>query len=137
MAPPEDRPRSGAPSPAGPLPSPAGELTGLDAAAVAARQDAGLVNTLDRRTSRPVWQIARSHLFTVFNLILGLCGATLVVLGRWLDLMFLAAAAANIAIGFAQELQAKRRLDRLAVLDRSPVRVLRAGAPAEVPPIRW
>ncbi|MDQ0261569.1 HAD-IC family P-type ATPase [Sinomonas atrocyanea] len=136
MAPPEDRARSDAASPAGPLPSTAPPDLGLDAAAVAEREAAGLVNTLDRHTSRPVWQIARSHLFTVFNLILGLCGATLVALGRWLDLMFLAAAAANITIGFVQELQAKRRLDRLAVLEQSPVRVLRSGAPAEVAPDR-
>ncbi|MBL0705994.1 HAD-IC family P-type ATPase [Sinomonas sp. JC656] len=123
------------PPPSGPGPSgvAAAEL-GLDDSAVASRTSAGLVNTLEQRTSRSVWDIARSHLLTVFNLILGTCGLILVALGRWLDLVFLAAAVANVVIGFQQELRAKRRLDRLAVLKRSPVRVLRGGAEREVPP---
>ncbi|GAB3270584.1 HAD-IC family P-type ATPase [Sinomonas notoginsengisoli] len=137
VAPPEEqlRPRA---SPTGPSlaagPAGATGLTGLNEAEVAARTAAGLVNAMDRRTSRSVWQIARTHLLTVFNLILGLCGLTLVLLGRWLDLMFLAAAVANVVVGFAQELEAKRRLDKLALLKRDPVRVLRAGAPVEVRP---
>lgn len=142
MAPSEDSPRSSAAPPAGPSPSqrpfggPSGldGLEGLDESAVAARVAAGLVNTADRRTSRTVGQIARSHLLTVFNLILGLCGATLVLLDRWLDLVFLAAAVANVIIGFVQELQAKRRLDRLSVLKHGSVRVFRTGVPLEVRP---
>ncbi|WP_369046330.1 HAD-IC family P-type ATPase [Sinomonas sp. P10A9] len=148
MAPTEDQLRASAATGSGP-PSAGGswgagtggppsrsapESGGLDDAAVEVRRAAGLVNTQEQRTSRTVWQIATTHLFTIFNLILGLSGLTLVLLGRWLDLMFLAAAIGNTVLGFAQELQSKRRLDRLAVLKRDPVRVVRSGAAVEVPP---
>ncbi|BCT74697.1 magnesium-transporting ATPase [Sinomonas cyclohexanicum] len=114
--------------------SPSRELSGLDDAAVAERRAAGMVNIQPHGTNRTVLQIVRSHLLTLFNLILGACGLALILLGRWLDLVFLVAAVANVIIGIVQEVRAKRKLERLSVLRRDPVRALRAGSISEVLP---
>ncbi|MCP3427251.1 HAD-IC family P-type ATPase, partial [Rothia sp. AR01] len=106
--------------------------TGLTEAQVAERRELGLTNRQPDTTSRSVWAIVRTHLFTLFNLVLGLCAAVIIVLGRWLDLLFSLAALSNIVIGFVQEFSAKRQLDRIALLRRDPARVLRAGRIVEV-----
>lgn len=105
---------------------------GLTSAEVQQRRDAGLTNTQDHSSSRSTFTIIRSHLFTLFNLILGLCGLAVVMLGRWLDTLFLLAAIANVVVGFVQEFSAKRKLDQIALLRRDPVVVLRDGARQKV-----
>jgi cation-transporting ATPase E len=102
--------------------------TGLTEAQVAERRELGLANQQPDTTSRSVWAIVRTHLFTLFNLVLGLCAVVIVLLGRWLDLLFSLAALSNIVIGFVQEFSAKRQLDRIALLRRDPARVLRDGS---------
>lgn len=49
--------------------------TGLSADQVAVRRERGLTNAQPTTTSRSVWAIIRTHLLTLFNLILGLCAA--------------------------------------------------------------
>lgn len=106
---------------------------GLSSQQVAERTGRGLTNAQPHHSSRSVWAIVRTHLLTLFNLVLGLCALVIVLLGRWLDLLFSLAALSNIAIGFVQEFSAKRQLDRIALLRRDPARVLRDGTPQEVP----
>ena len=92
------------------------EVGGLTDQQVAERQIAGLVNTQNNATSRSTATIIRTHLFTMFNLVLGLCGLAVILVGSWLDTLFLLAAIANVVIGFTQEFSAKRQLDRIALL---------------------
>lgn len=106
--------------------------SGLSAGQVAERTAAGLVNQQDNTTSRSTFTIVRTHLFTLFNLVLGLCGAVVILVGSWLDLLFLLAAIANVVVGFAQEFSAKKKLDAIALLRRDPVTVIRDGAPQQV-----
>ncbi|WP_237224253.1 HAD-IC family P-type ATPase [Rothia nasisuis] len=105
---------------------------GLTREQVAERQQAGLVNTQNTTTSRSTATIIRTHLFTMFNLVLGLCGLAVILVGSWLDTLFLLAAIANVVIGFTQEFSAKKQLDRIALLRRDPVTVLRGGQLADV-----
>lgn len=100
---------------------------GLTTAEVQERRDAGLVNKQDNSSSRSTLTIIKTHLFTLFNLVLGLCGLAVIMLGRWLDTLFLLAAIANVIVGFVQEFSAKRKLDQIALLRRDPVVVLRDG----------
>ena len=100
---------------------------GLTAQEVAQRQQAGLINSQNLTTSRSTATIIRTHLFTVFNLVLGLCGLAVILVGSWLDTLFLLAAIANVVIGFTQEYSAKRQLDRIALLRRDPISTLRDG----------
>jgi cation-transporting P-type ATPase E len=49
----------------------------------------------------------------VFNLILAVAGALTLAFGDWRDALFLGILVANTSIGIAQEVRAKRALDRL------------------------
>lgn len=108
-------------------------LHGLSSVEVAERTAAGLINEQPNTTSRTIWQIAKAHLFTMFNLVLGSCAAVVIVLGRWLDLLFVFSAVANVVIGFVQEYSAKRELDKISLLNRDPSVVLRDGERLEIP----
>ena len=105
-------------------------LTSDDVARLTAE---GKVNTQNTKSSRTLWSIMRAHLFTVFNFVLGACGAVVIVYQRWADLLFLMAVIANVVIGFVQEYKAKLELDRISLLDRSPATAVRDGKTVEVP----
>ncbi|MBM7052167.1 HAD-IC family P-type ATPase [Rothia sp. ZJ1223] len=106
--------------------------TGLSGDQVQELTREGKTNTVDTSTSRPVSAIARTHLFTLFNLVLGLCGLAVILLGRWLDMLFLLAAVTNVVVGFVQEYSAKKKLDAIALLRRDPATVVRDGAVQQV-----
>lgn len=105
---------------------------GLDVADVEERVGKGLTNRQPQDTSRSIWKILRVHVLTMFNLAIGACAAAIIVLGRWLDLVFCVAAAANVVIGVVQEYSAKRKLDRIALLHQDAAHVLRSGERVEV-----
>ncbi|GAA1116142.1 HAD-IC family P-type ATPase [Nesterenkonia jeotgali] len=108
------------------------EADGLSSVQVLERHRLGLDNVQPRTTSRSVTDILRTHLMTLFNLIIGICALAIIVLGRWLDLLFAVAAVANVFIGLFQEYSAKRKLDAIALLHQDQVRVLRDGMLLEV-----
>jgi cation-transporting ATPase E len=64
-------------------------------------------------TSRSLASIVRANVLTVSNAILVVFGALMLVFGDWRDALFLGIVVANSGIGIAQELRAKRALDRL------------------------
>ena len=102
--------------------------TGLSTAEAEDRARRGLANVQDDSTSRSTLTIIRTHLFTLFNLVLGLCGVVVIIIGSWMDLLFLLAAVANVVVGFVQEYSAKKKLDQIALLRRDPITVIRDGA---------
>ena len=106
---------------------------GLSSDDVARLTAEGRVNTQNNKSSRTLWSIMRAHLFTVFNFVLGACGAVVIMYQRWADLLFLGAVIANVVIGFVQEYKAKLELDRISLLDRSPATAVRDGKSVEVP----
>ncbi|MFC5502182.1 HAD-IC family P-type ATPase [Lysinimonas soli] len=110
----------------------AGPVRGLSSAEVEERVRAGLSNRYRAVTSRPVWQIVRENVLTLFNLVVGLSFGALLVLGDVVDALFGFFAIANTAIGVAQETRAKITLDRLALLEAPQARVLRDGVPTLV-----
>jgi len=105
-------------------------MRGLSSSEVGARTRAGLSNGFRAATSRPVWQIVRVNVLTLFNLVVGLSFGSLLVLGDVADALFGFFAIANTAIGVVQEVRAKITLDRLAILEAPQARVLRDGAAA-------
>jgi cation-transporting ATPase E len=105
---------------------------GLTSAQVAERRSRGLANTGGERTSRPVAEILRANILTRFNFILGVLLAVILVAGQPQDALFGIVLVTNALIGIAQELRAKRTLDRLAVLSAPRVRVIRDGAPRDI-----
>ena len=108
------------------------ELDGLDASAVLDRVRRGEVNKVPQASSRSVWQIVRSNVFTPFNALLGGLLVVILLVGAPQDALFGGVLIANAAIGIFQELRAKRTLDRLAVLTTPRARVVRSGRVGEV-----
>ena len=105
---------------------------GLSSAQVAERRSRGLTNAGGERTSRSIAEILRANIFTRFNLILGVLLAVILVVGQPQDALFGIVLVTNALIGIAQELRAKRTLDRLAVLSAPRVRVIRDGVPRDI-----
>jgi cation-transporting P-type ATPase E len=105
---------------------------GLSSAEVAERRSRGLGSAGPDRTSRSVAEILRANIFTRFNLILGILLAVILALGQPQDALFGIVLVSNAVIGIAQELRAKRTLDRLAVLSAPRVRVIRDGAAQDI-----
>ncbi len=105
---------------------------GLSSAQVAERRSRGLTNAGGERTSRSVAEILRANILTRFNLILGVLLAVILVWGEPQDALFGIVLVTNALIGIGQELQAKRTLDRLAVLSAPRVRVIRDGASHDI-----
>ncbi|MFG1948936.1 HAD-IC family P-type ATPase [Nonomuraea sp. NPDC048826] len=91
-------------------------------------------NVVPRRSSRSLAAIIRANVFTLFNLVIGVLWALILIFGEWQDGAFGLIMVANVLIGVVQELRAKRTLDRLAVVVESPVTVRRDGTERRVPP---
>jgi cation-transporting P-type ATPase E len=107
--------------------------TGLSSAEVAERRSRGLANTGTERTSRSLTEILRANILTRFNFILGALLAVILAVGEPQDALFGLVLVANSLIGIAQELRAKRTLDRLAVLSAPQARVIRDGSRRDIP----
>ncbi|HLY34152.1 MAG TPA: HAD-IC family P-type ATPase, partial [Jatrophihabitantaceae bacterium] len=108
-------------------------LTGLTDAEVAERIAAGRTNAIGVRTSRSVTEIVRANVLTIFNGLLATLFVLTLLTGRWQNGLFGGVIIANAAIGIAQEIRAKRTLDRLAVLNAPQARLIRDGVEISVP----
>jgi len=85
-------------------------------------------------SSRSVWSIIRANVLTRFNAIIGVLLVIVLVFGQPQDGLFGLVIVVNSAVGIIQELRAKRTLDRLALLERAPVRVRRRDMEQAVAP---
>jgi cation-transporting ATPase E len=111
-----------------------GAATGLSQADVRARIAAGQVNAIPPAPGRSVGQILRANVLTRFNAILGSLFVVVLIIGPPQDALFGAVLVVNTGIGVAQEIRAKRALDRLAILTAARARAVRDGAVAEIEP---
>ena len=103
-------------------------VTGLTSAEVKERIDKGEVNSSTQQETKTYTQILAKNALTGFNVILFILGVALVVLGEWLNA--LAATGVifiNTFIATFQEFRAKRRLDKISLLMRPKVSVMRDG----------
>src|SRR6266568_4260620 len=107
-------------------------VAGLSDLAVQTRVDAGQVNVVPPAPGRSLSQILRANVLTRFNAILGSLFVVVVIIGPPQDALFGAVLVVNTGIGVAQELRAKRALDRLAILTAGRARAVRNGAVTEI-----
>jgi len=108
---------------------------GLSEAEAAARRARGEGNAYRPPTGRSYLAIARANLFTFFNNILFAIGVALIVLGEVNDaLTSVGLGLVNAMISTIQELRAKRQLDRIALLNRPTVTLVRGGAESALDP---
>jgi cation-transporting ATPase E len=110
-------------------------VVGLTAAEAEARRRRGEANTAVSGASRSYATILRTNVFSFFNTILFVIGVALLALGRYSDaLISVGLGLINAVISAVQEIRAKRKLDRLQLLDRASVVVVRDGRDVEVAP---
>ena len=93
----------------------------------------GQGNELPQEGTGSVKSIVISNVFTYFNGIFLLLAILLVVARSYKSLTFLPIIVANTALGIAQQLYAKKVLDKLALLDVSEYTVIRDGKDVKVP----
>src|SRR5579859_2720239 len=92
-------------------------------------------NTMPVKTSRSYLQIISENVFTPINNILFALGLALVMLGKVSDAVIsVGVVMLNVAVSVAQEVQAKRTLDQIALLTRPTTIVLRDGQERSVDP---
>lgn len=106
---------------------------GLTSDEVARRTAEGQTNAVDTSSSRSVWEIVKANVLTRFNAILGALFVLIIITGSIADGLFGLILVLNSMIGIVQEYLAKRKLDRLALLNAPITRVVRDGAVCEIP----
>ena len=103
-------------------------IQGLSQKEVEARRRRGEGNDVRLPTSRSYSDIIRQNVFSFINIILFGIGIILALIGRVDDaLTGVALIMTNIILGVYQEIRAKRQLDRIALLTRPKVSVIRDG----------
>jgi cation-transporting ATPase E len=109
--------------------------TGLSRREAEARRRRGEGNVTVSAASRSYARLLRTNVFSFFNVILFVIGAALLALGRYNDAFTsVGLGLVNAAISAVQEIRAKRKLDRLQLLSRGRVTVVRDGRDVEVTP---
>jgi len=109
------------------------EFRGLTDDDVNERISGGEINSVEQTVSRTYADIVKKNVLTIFNLILFALGALLFIFKQ--PTSALAATGIitmNILIATIQEIRAKRRLDKIALLMRPMVVVLRNGEETEI-----
>ncbi|MGN6031318.1 MAG: HAD-IC family P-type ATPase [Thermomicrobiales bacterium] len=109
--------------------------TGLTDSEVRSRREAGQGNDSAAPTGTTYKEILKRNLLTFINVTLVGIGLVLVALGEVQNAILASGLAVLTAIvGVIQEVQAKRRLDRIALLNRTKTTVIRDGSEQKVDP---
>ena len=98
---------------------------GLTAAQVEEYRKNGWDNRSVEPPSKTTAEIVKSNVFTYFNLIFTLIAVLLIIVGSFRDLTFLPIIIANTLIGIIQEMNAKKTLEKLSVLNAPKARAVR------------
>ena len=109
--------------------------TGLTYQQAQTRMDRGWANIAHDGPGRSERDIILGNLFTFFNLIFVILAVLLLISGSSIkNCTFLIVVICNVVIGCIQEIRAKRAVDKLSLVARKPVRVIRDGVMTEVQP---
>lgn len=86
-----------------------------------------LVNKEKRFTKTSYLQIIFRNVFTFFNILLITIGIILIYFQLWTNLIFLVILFANLSIGLFQDIRAKRIVEKLTLVQKSKLSVVRSG----------
>lgn len=110
-------------------------IAGLTESEAQARRQQGQGNDIALKTSRSYWDIIRHNVLNLINIILFSIGAVMVAIGRPSEaLTSVGVIALNIIVGVYQEIRAKRQLDRIALLTRPKITVVRENQEKVIDP---
>ena len=112
-----------------------GVPVGLSEAEARARLASEGGNAAPNTGGRSWWDIVRRNLFTFINVTLVIIGIVLVAMGLLRDALLASGLAViNGIVGVIQEARAKRRLERIALLNRAKATVVRDSVAREIDP---
>ena len=106
--------------------------TGLTAAQVKQKIEAGEINKAVDDQFKTNKQIIAENLFTYFNLIFLVLSLLLIFVGAYKDLTFLPVIVLNTVIGIVQEIRAKKILNKLNVMNATDIGALRDGKEGDI-----
>ncbi len=108
-------------------------MNGLTGKEVSERKASGLVNTVESKVSRSYKSIIIENVFNWFNMVLVILGIALYLVDDIISAISATGIIAlNILVSTVQEIRAKRRLDKIALLLRPKVNVIRDGVKVEI-----
>jgi cation-transporting ATPase E len=111
------------------------QIIGLSASEVQERRRRGLGNAVKLTTSRSYKDIILANILGPVNVVLYVIGLGMILVRDYRSALFTVGLVVfNAAIGVTQEVRAKRELDRIALLARAKVKVLRDGREQAVDP---
>ena len=108
-------------------------ISGLNTTQVAERVAQGRINDVPNAPVRSMTQIIKANVLTPVNGIIATLFALILIAGYPADALFAGVVVSNSVIGIAQELQARRTLNALALLSAPKAQVRRDGATIELP----
>ena len=100
---------------------------GLTSDQVKERVEKGQTNKTPNTNVKTYRAIFFENIFTFFNILCIAVSISLIVVGSFSNLLFMAIILANITIGIIQEIKAKKTIEKLSLLTAPAVKVVRDG----------
>ena len=110
------------------------DIKGLSHEEVRKKIQRGQTNEFKANTSTSTWQIIKRNVFTLFNALNFVIALALVAVQAWSNLVFFAVICFNALSGIATELRAKRMIDKLNLMSKELVTVIRGGEEESIAP---
>ena len=110
------------------------KLNGLTAAEVRKRISQGLVNDFKIDNNNSFREIVKRNIFTLFNFLNFAIAALLALVGAWSNLIFFVVIIFNAISGIATEIRAKKMIDKLNLLSKEKITVIRSSREQKIMP---
>ncbi|MBP2622109.1 cation-translocating P-type ATPase [Streptococcus panodentis] len=110
------------------------QFNGLSQSQVDEKISQGLTNHFNSNASTSNWDIVKRNVFTLFNALNFAIAVALVSVQAWSNLVFFAVISFNAVTGIITELRAKHMIDKLNLVSRELVTVVRDGQESQIEP---
>ena len=110
------------------------KLNGLTAAEVRKKISQGLVNDFKIDNNNSFWEIVKRNIFTLFNFLNFAIAVLLALVGAWSNLIFFVVIIFNAISGIATEIRAKKMIDKLNLLSKEKITVIRSSREQKIMP---
>ena len=110
------------------------QLQGLTQVEVKRRIDAGKTNHFKAKTGSSNWEIFRRNVFNSFNVLNFAIFMALIAVQAWSNLFFFGIIVLNAFTGMMTELRARRMIDKLNLMNKDQIRVVRDGEVTSIDP---
>ena len=110
------------------------QLQGLTQVEVKRRIDAGKTNHFKAKTGSSNWEIFRRNVFNSFNVLNFAIFVALIAVQAWSNLFFFGIIVLNAFTGMMTELRARRMIDKLNLMNKDQIRVVRDGQVSAIDP---